>query len=44
MTCNVWTVNRRPAMRRVLDMGVDGVITNRPGALQQVLGRQLTLV
>lgn len=33
MDCFVWTVNRPAAMRRVLDMGVDGVITNRPDVL-----------
>lgn len=35
--CLVWTVNRGPAMRRALRMGVDGVITNRPAALARVL-------
>ena len=37
MDCLVWTVNRVMAMRRVLDMGVDGIITNRPDVLQRVL-------
>ena len=38
MECFVWTVNRGPAMRRAIRMGVDGVITNRP----EYLGRVLT--
>ncbi len=37
MTCQVWTVNREAAMRRVIGLGVDGVITNRPAALRKVL-------
>ena len=37
MECLVWTVNRGPAMRRVLRLGVDGVITNRPRRLGQLL-------
>ncbi len=37
MKCLVWTVNREPAMRRALKIGVDGVITNRPRALGRVL-------
>lgn len=36
MGCLVWTVNRASAMRRALQMGVDGVITNRPDVLQRV--------
>jgi hypothetical protein len=30
-------VNRGPAMRRALRLGVDGVITNRPRRLGQLL-------
>lgn len=37
MGCLVWTVNRGPAMRRALRIGVDGVITNRPCLLRRVL-------
>ena len=40
MECLVWTVNREPAMRRALDMGVDGVITDHPDLLRRVLARQ----
>jgi len=40
MACFVWTVNRAPAMRRALRLGVDGVITNRPGAFGRVRARR----
>jgi glycerophosphoryl diester phosphodiesterase len=41
MRCLVWTVDRPPAMRRALRIGVDGVITNRPHALGRLLdGRE----
>lgn len=33
----VWTVNRREDMRRLLDLGVDGIITDRPDALLELL-------
>jgi len=39
MECLVWTVDWGPAMRRVLGLGVDGVITNRPDHLAQLLAR-----
>ena len=39
MTCHAWTVNRRSAMKRVLALGVDGLITDRPADLARVLGR-----
>lgn len=34
---HVWTVNRPSEMIRLLDMGVDGVITDRPDLLKDVL-------
>lgn len=37
MRCLVWTVNRPQHMRRVLSLGVDGVITNHPAALRFLL-------
>ncbi|HSJ21104.1 MAG TPA: glycerophosphodiester phosphodiesterase family protein [Nocardioidaceae bacterium] len=41
MQCLVWTVDRPPAMRRALRIGVDGVITNRPSSLKRLLeGRE----
>ena len=35
----VWTVDRRDDMIRLMKMGVDGIITNRPDILNSVLGR-----
>jgi len=34
---HVWTVNRAANMRRFLRMGVDGIITNRPDVLREIL-------
>lgn len=36
----VWTVNDADAMVRLLDMGVDGLMTDRPTLLRQVLERR----
>lgn len=34
---HVWTVDEPGAMHRLLDMGVDGIMTDRPGVLKAVL-------
>jgi glycerophosphoryl diester phosphodiesterase len=41
MDCLVWTVDGVADMNRAIDMGVDGVITNRPDVLEQVLRDRL---
>lgn len=33
----VWTVNERPEMERLLDLGVDGLMTDRPTLLKELL-------
>ena len=39
----VWTINDAPTMGRFVDMGVDGLITDRPDIAQQVLqARKIT--
>ncbi len=34
---DVWTINQEEEMRRLLDLGVDVIITDRPGTLAEVL-------
>ena len=34
---HVWTVNDAPSMHRLLDLGVDGIVTDRPDVLDDVL-------
>ena len=34
---DVWTINRSDEMRRLLDLGVDVIMTDRPGTLAEVL-------
>ena len=36
----VWTVNDAPTMRRLLDLGVDGLITDRPDVARKVLAER----
>lgn len=36
----VWTVNDAPEMNRLLDMGVDGIMTDRPSLLREVMIRR----
>ena len=37
LSVNVWTVNEPNRMRELIDMGVDGIITDYPNRLRQVL-------
>lgn len=36
---HVWTVNETADMQRLLDLGVDGIITDRPDRMLELLGR-----
>jgi glycerophosphoryl diester phosphodiesterase len=37
---HVWTINQADEMERLLDLGVDGIMTDRPGLLKEVLERR----
>jgi glycerophosphoryl diester phosphodiesterase len=37
LTVHVWTINDAAEMRRLLDLGVDGIVTDRADLLKQVL-------
>jgi glycerophosphoryl diester phosphodiesterase len=43
LAVHVWTVDDRPAMEWLLDLGVDGIITSRPGLLDEVLHERRTM-
>jgi glycerophosphoryl diester phosphodiesterase len=34
---HVWTINNPAEMRRLLDLGADGIITDYPGRLAEVI-------
>jgi glycerophosphoryl diester phosphodiesterase len=36
---HAWTINEEADMRRLLDLGVDGIVTDRPDLLLELLGR-----
>lgn len=36
----VWTVNKRDDMARMIEVGVDGIISDRPDLLRQVAGEK----
>jgi glycerophosphoryl diester phosphodiesterase len=37
---HVWTINDRATMERLVDLGVDGIMTDRPRLLRDVLKRR----
>lgn len=43
MLVHVWTINRTDDMKRLIAMGVDGLITDRPDRLLALLGRPHTV-
>ena len=36
MPVHVWTIDQREEIERLLDLGVDGIMTDRPGLLKSV--------
>jgi glycerophosphoryl diester phosphodiesterase len=40
LAVHVWTIDDSPTMDRLLDLGVDGIMTDRPSTLKQVLERR----
>ena len=39
MDVHVWTVNEETELQKMLDLGVDGIITDSPDKLLTLLGR-----
>jgi glycerophosphoryl diester phosphodiesterase len=40
LAVHVWTIDDRPTMESLIDLGVDGIMTNRPTLLEEVLGEK----
>jgi glycerophosphoryl diester phosphodiesterase len=40
---DAWTINQADEMRRLLDLGVDVIMTDRPGTLAEVLENRLPI-
>ena len=40
ITVVVWTVNEATQIGKLLDLGVDGIISDRPDVVRQVLGKR----
>jgi glycerophosphoryl diester phosphodiesterase len=38
-----WTPDSRQQMRGLMQMGVDGIMTNRPDILRSVMGRRISV-
>jgi len=36
---HVWTINDENTMRELIDLGVDGIITDRPKVLNKILSK-----
>ncbi|MBI4738816.1 glycerophosphodiester phosphodiesterase, partial [Candidatus Woesearchaeota archaeon] len=39
METHAWTINKEEDMKRILSLGVDGIITDYPDVLLKLLGR-----
>ena len=40
LAVHVWTIDDAAEMERLLDLGVDGVMTDRPSVLEPILQRR----
>jgi glycerophosphoryl diester phosphodiesterase len=40
LAIHIWTIDHAPQMERLLDLGVDGIMTDRPAVLKAVLERR----